>query len=81
MSSRGLTELGELDLGYNQLNSLPGSVFAALDGLWNLVLANNELGSLHSGVFSGLSNLSTLDLGHNLLTGLPDRGVLRSGGP
>ncbi len=68
----GLGGLQKLDLGGNDLVSLPSGVF---DGLWSLQLLwlpNNRLRALPEGVFDDLGALLKLDLEANRLAWLPD---------
>ena len=71
--STRLTKLRFLDLGWNQIPSLPANVFDGLGSLKYLDLGRNALTSLPANVFDGLGSLRYLDLGRNALTstGLP----------
>ena len=66
----GLSSLGSLILGGNQLRSLPEGVFSGLTALWELHLYENQLTDLPVGVFSGLTTLKTINMGGNNLTSL-----------
>ena len=66
----GLSSLGSLILGDNQLHSLPEGVFSGLTALWELHLYENQLTDLPVGVFSGLTTLRTINMGGNNLTSL-----------
>ena len=66
----GLSSLGSLILGGNQLHSLPEGVFSGLTALWELHLYENQLTDLPVGVFSGLTTLRTINMGGNNLTSL-----------
>ena len=69
-----------LDLGNNQLTTLPLGVFDGLSNLSTLSLNDNRLTALPLGIFDGLSNLSTLSLNHNQLgTGALAAGALPVG--
>ena len=68
----GLTNVTALDLGGNELVSLPAGVFAGLDDtLTSLDLSDNDLVSLLAGLFEQLTGLTTLDLSDNDLAALP----------
>ena len=69
----GLSSLQALDLGNNQLSTLPEGVFNGLSSLQVLVLGANLQLSLADGVFNGLSSLQVLNLSfNNVLSTLPD---------
>ena len=70
----GLTELQELNLSNNRLNTLDAGVFAGLTALETLRLEGNMLTTLDAGVFAGLPALETLRLESNDLVTL-DAGV------
>ncbi len=67
----GLSALIRLDLGINQLSTLPDDVFSGLSSLKLLNLSDNSLSSLSADTFSGLSSLTGLNLGNNQLSSLP----------
>ncbi len=67
----GLTGLTELDLGFNEITTLPADIFSGLSALTRLRLDNNQLSTLPTGVFAGLTALTELDLSNNPLTSLP----------
>ena len=68
----GLANVTALDLGGNELASLPAGVFAGLDDtLTSLDLSDNDLVSLSAGLFGPLTGLTTLDLSDNGLAALP----------
>ena len=68
----GLTGLTLLNLGGNQLTTLPADIFSGLSALTSLRLNNNQLSTLPSGIFAGLTSLTTLNLSNNPLpTSLP----------
>ena len=70
----GLANVTALDLGGNELASLPAGVFAGLDDtLTSLDLSDNDLVSLSAGLFGPLTGLTTLDLSDNDLAALPAR--------
>ena len=63
--------LRDLNLGYNDLGSLPGDAFEDFEQLRLIDLENNDLTSLPGGVFDGLGTLEYLYLGSNDLASLP----------
>lgn len=67
----GLAGLTRLELGENQLATLPARVFSGLSSLEFLDLQHNRLAELPVGLFSDLSNLVSLYLGDNELESLP----------
>ena len=70
----GLTNVTALDLGGNEMTSLPAGVFAGLDDtLTRLDLSDNDLVSLSAGLFGPLTGLTALDLSDNDLAALPTR--------
>ena len=69
-SISNLKYLSELDLSWNQLNSLPDN-FGNLQNLVNLELDDNQLSSLPDN-FGNLQNLSDLFLNSNQLSSLPE---------
>ena len=70
----GLANVTALDLGGNELVSLPAGVFAGLDDtLTSLDLSDNDLVSLPAGLFGPLTGLTALDLSDNDLAALPTR--------
>ena len=68
---RGLSNLQELYLGYNEISTLPVGIFSGLSNLQYLDLSLNEISTLPLGIFSGLSNLQWLYLGYNEISTLP----------
>ena len=71
----GLTSLRSLNLGGNQLTTVPAGVFDDSDDLPNLHtlhLNDNQLTALPDGVFDGLTSLQTLSLYGNQLTALAE---------
>ena len=54
----GLSGLGTLNLGGNDLTELPPGIFSGLPNLRVLYLHSTQLTELPAGVFSGLSNLT-----------------------
>ena len=66
----GLTNLTELDLSSNLLESLNAELFAGLSNLMDLNLRSNRLASLDAKLFSGLSGLERLNLRSNRLASL-----------
>ena len=70
----GLANVTALDLGGNELASLPAGVFAGLDDtLTRLDLSDNDLVSLLAGLFGPLTGLTALDLSDNDLAALSAR--------
>ena len=67
----GLSGLGTLNLGGNDLTELPPGIFSGLSSLRFLYLHSTQLTELPAGVFSGLSNLTYLLLAYNRLRELP----------
>ena len=67
----GLTNLTQLNLGFNELRTLPSGIFDGLTNLTELYLSINELRTLPSGIFDKLTNLTHLGLHHNELRTLP----------
>ena len=67
----GLTRLDSLNLGDNQLTTLPSGAFDRLTNLRNLDLHGNLLTTLPAGVFDRLTRLLALRLHDNRLTTLP----------
>ena len=61
----GLDALGVLDLGNNNLESLPADIFNGLDMLTRLHLNRNQLTTLDANVFDGLNALRILLLASN----------------
>ena len=61
----GLTALDSLNLGFNDLRTLPADIFDGLASLEYLNLGHNELVLLPNSVFVGLTSLTTLLLGGN----------------
>ena len=61
----GLTALDSLNLGFNDLRTLPADIFDGLASLEYLNLGHNELVLLPNRVFVGLTSLTTLLLGGN----------------
>ena len=59
----GLTALDSLNLGFNDLRTLPADIFDGLASLEYLNLGHNELVLLPNRVFVGLTSLTTLLLG------------------
>ena len=75
---RGLPNLKELDLGENNVWSLPAELLCPVTNLGTLNLTRNKLQDVVSLGFSGWNptctpNLETLDLSGNELSALPDR--------
>ena len=68
---KGLTSLHKLDLGDNDLTSVPPGLFDGLTSLHTLDLSGNDLTTLPPGLFEGLTGLHTLGLGGNDLTSVP----------
>ena len=67
----GLTALTYLNLGFNQLASLPTGAFDHMTQLTSLDLSGNDLSSLPAGIFDHLPTLTSLNLEYNDLTSLP----------
>ena len=67
----GLTALTTLNLGSNDLTTLPDDVFEPLTALTGLYLNSNELRTLDDDVFAPLPALTDLRLSTNRLTTLP----------
>ena len=67
----GLTSLQGLNLGHNDLTSLPEDVFDGLTSLEELFLEANNLSELPADVFDGLTSLQWLYLDSNNLSELP----------
>ena len=65
MSLKACRRLRLLDLGFNDLTTLPPDVFEGLSDLVDLRLVGNDLNTLPDGVFDGLSALETLGLRDN----------------
>ncbi|XP_058807757.1 toll-like receptor 6 [Phymastichus coffea] len=77
---RGLSELRELDLGDNNVWSLPGEFLCPSPGLATLNLTSNRLQDVASLGFVDLATacaqgLESLDLSGNDLSALPDHGL------
>lgn len=68
---RRYPHLKHLNLGNNQLTSLPAKLFSKLTELSNLYLDNNQLEVLHKDWDVSLKQLMYLDLSNNQLTALP----------
>jgi len=62
------TELQQLDVGLNDLSSLPDKPFLTLTKLQDLLLDRNTIQYLSPQVFTGLRNLQILDLEKNNIT-------------
>ena len=60
-----LSSLASLDLSDNQLQQLPGLLFAP--GL----LINNQISQVHDGALDGLPDIKTLDLSGNQIISFP----------
>ncbi|EKX32828.1 hypothetical protein GUITHDRAFT_120978 [Guillardia theta CCMP2712] len=70
LTASDLTSLKSLDLGGNQLTSLPTSI-SGLTSLTDLNLYGNSLTSISDGFFDKLTGLTFLNIGYNQLTSLP----------
>ncbi len=70
----GLTNLEQIDLGFNRIALLPMKLFFPLkcSALYNLILTNNLLEEVESWAFSGLMKLKKLDLSEMFLNRLHD---------
>lgn len=66
-----MKKLENIQLGQNQLRSLPSS-FASLSGLRQLVLSNNRFTTIPESLLK-LPNLQLLDLSANQITQIPDQ--------
>jgi hypothetical protein len=67
----GLQNLVELDLSWNEIESLDEDTFQGLENLRQLSLVGNNFVSLPDNIFSKLKNLVVLNLGYNRLLKLP----------
>ena len=67
----GLESLEELNLGNNDVRSLPSGIFSSNSALEILNLEHNRLPDLPADTFAGLGRLRSLDLGNNRLSTLP----------
>ena len=63
--------LTTLNLGYNNLASLPNGVFDNLANLQSLLLSSNRLTSLQADIFDQLTNLRILNMQSNMIAILP----------
>uniref|UniRef100_A0A8C4RY08 LRRCT domain-containing protein n=1 Tax=Erpetoichthys calabaricus TaxID=27687 RepID=A0A8C4RY08_ERPCA len=70
-SFRGLSQLKNLKLHTNSLETLEEQLLAPLVNLQTLILHDNQLHSLPSNILQGLSQLTTIDLSNNMLPSLP----------
>ncbi|XP_003746471.1 immunoglobulin superfamily containing leucine-rich repeat protein-like [Galendromus occidentalis] len=59
-----LTNLVELDLSFNRLQSVPSQALSDCTSLRRLSLIHNPIETLHDDAFRGLSRLGTLELSH-----------------
>ena len=71
---QGLVHLTYIDLGSNDLQSLPSGLFPKLAKLLFLKLSDCNIATLETGVFDGLESLKNLYLDHNVIISLP-RGI------
>ncbi|KAL8566292.1 hypothetical protein ACOMHN_028949 [Nucella lapillus] len=69
-SMSGLDRLEEVDLGHNNLTSLPSTMFTGLRNLSKVVLRGNGFHTLSTKIFHDCRQLRHLDLAHNQLPGL-----------
>uniref|UniRef100_H3B9H8 Leucine rich repeat containing 25 n=1 Tax=Latimeria chalumnae TaxID=7897 RepID=H3B9H8_LATCH len=69
--SHQLSQLTELDLSYNKLQSLPKEFLSQANSLKNLSLQHNKLKELPSGFLKSSSGLTVLSLEGNPLASIP----------
>ncbi|XP_077979045.1 uncharacterized protein LOC144434291 isoform X2 [Glandiceps talaboti] len=62
------TKLKDLNLSYNELNSIEASVFSELGSLYYLYLDNNKISTIEDEAFKRLNSLQTLELNENELS-------------
>lgn len=69
-----LTKLEEIDLSYNQLESLDLAIFAKINRLRWISLSNNRLKNFNIGYILNTVNLEYLDIAYNNLGNIPLKG-------